>query len=256
MSLTLVARARPGPTGTALLLAPVGVLAGWAIMRLGGSRSAGAGWVAAHAVWIVGWGLFGLIITELWRRAGGSRPAGGSPRAEGSRPAGGSPRAGESSAPTAPARHNPAGRAGGSGRAAVAATAGAVVAAAGLLAVLGQMVVDIVVGVAAPDRARMNELFEQAFRIPGVHPVLYGFGPLLLIAGLVALFVQLAVLHRVRPGTTVLAVLGLLLISADTTVGPVARLVVMPAGLLCLWLSFSALVDADTAGRGRERAPA
>ncbi|MFI1992664.1 hypothetical protein [Actinoplanes sp. NPDC020271] len=199
MIITPVVRARPGPTAAALLLAPAGVLTGWTIMRLGGSRSTGAGWVAAHAVWILGWGLFALVIAELWRRARGSR------------------------------------------RATVVATAGAVVAAAGLLAVLGQMIVDIAVGVAASDRDGMRELFERAFRIPGVQAVLYGAGPVLLIAGLVALFVQLAVLRRIRAGVAVLAVLGMLLMTLDTAVGSTARLVVMPAGLLCLWLSLTAL---------------
>ncbi len=116
-----------------------------------------------------------------------------------------------------------------------------VIAAVGLASVLGQMIVDIVVGWAAADRNQMHELFAWAYRIPGVQFLLYGVGPVLLIAGLAALFVQVAVQRRIRPGTAVLAVAGMLLMAVDTAVGSAARLIVMPVGVLCLWLSFDAL---------------
>lgn len=175
------------------MFAPVGVLAGWIAMRLGASHSVGAGWVAAHALSLTGWLLFGPVIAGLRRRG---RPS---------------------------------------------ALIGAAVAAAGLVAVVGQMIVDIIVGIAAADRAQMQENFNQAYDIPGVRVVLYGFGPVLLFAGLAALFVQLAVQRRIPRGTMFLALLGILMIGLDGVVGSTARLVVMPLGLLCVWLTLDRL---------------
>ena len=109
-------RAWPSPTSVAFLFAPIGVLAGWTIMRLGGSHSTGAGWITAHAVWLVGYGLFGFIIAELHRQA----------------------------------RTPPRGRA--------AALAAAIAAAAGLVAVIGQMTVDIIIGMMASNRTQMDGL--------------------------------------------------------------------------------------------------
>jgi hypothetical protein len=198
--------ARISPTNIAFVLAPIGVLAGWTIMRLGASHSTGAGWVAAHSVWLISYALFGYIIAELYRRAR-------------------TPRAG--------------------GR--TAALIGGAAAAAGLLAVLGQMVVDMIVGIAASDRAHMHELFEQAYDVPGVRPVLYGFGPVLLLVGLAALVIQVTVLRRVSGATTALALAGIVLIAADGAIGATIRLLIMPVGISCLWLAFNTIRRSATA---------
>lgn len=52
------------------VLAPVIWLIGWIIMRLGGSKGPGIGWKSAHAIWIVGFGLFAVVVLMLWREVG------------------------------------------------------------------------------------------------------------------------------------------------------------------------------------------
>ncbi|WP_127497425.1 hypothetical protein [Actinoplanes solisilvae] len=54
------------------VLAPLVWLAGWIIMRLGGSKGPGIGWKSAHVVWIVGFGLFALVVLLLWREVTGA----------------------------------------------------------------------------------------------------------------------------------------------------------------------------------------
>jgi len=48
-------------------------LAGWAVMRLGGSHGPNPGWDVAHSVWIVAFGLFGAAALGLRRLAGTGR---------------------------------------------------------------------------------------------------------------------------------------------------------------------------------------
>ncbi|MEV4759707.1 hypothetical protein AB0J86_32060 [Micromonospora sp. NPDC049559] len=58
-----------------LVAAPLGWLAGWAIMRLGGSSGPNTGWDVAHALWIVSFVLFGAAAYALFRLLGGSPAA-------------------------------------------------------------------------------------------------------------------------------------------------------------------------------------
>ncbi|MBB5892448.1 hypothetical protein BJ998_003644 [Kutzneria kofuensis] len=67
-----------------------------------------------------------------------------------------------------------------------------VVAAVGLLGVtasVAQVVIDIVAGVVASDRAGMNALFEQVQSVPGLLPGVYVIGPALFYLCLITLAV-------------------------------------------------------------------
>jgi len=188
----------------AFAAAPVGVLVGWTVMRLGASRNPGAGWALAHSLWLVSYALFGVIVVELYRRI------------------------------RTPGR---------SGK--TVAVLGAAVAVAGITAITGQMMVDLVIGLAASDREQMHDLFQRAFDVPGVQLVLYGFGPGLLIVGLAALAIQLAAMRRISRATAVLALAGIVLIAVESATGGAVRLLVMPAGAGCLWLALNALSRAS-----------
>ncbi|MGA3526208.1 hypothetical protein [Melissospora conviva] len=195
-------------TNFAFAVAPIGVLAGWTVMRLGASRSTGVGWALAHSIWLISYALFGIIVAELYRRIR--------------------------------AQH-------GGGKVVAVLSAG--IAAAGIAAIAGQMIVDLVVGLAASDRAQMHELFQRAFAVPGVHLVLYRFGPMFLIIGLAALFTHLAVIRRAFTLTTVLALVGIVLIGMEGAAGGAVRLLLMPAGVGCLWLALNGVRRTSTLGR-------
>ncbi|MFC7549623.1 hypothetical protein [Plantactinospora sp. GCM10030261] len=55
-----------------LVAAPLVWLAGWVVMRLGGSAGPNIGWDVAHALWIVSFVLFGAAAYGLYRMAGSS----------------------------------------------------------------------------------------------------------------------------------------------------------------------------------------
>ncbi|MEV0713875.1 hypothetical protein [Asanoa sp. NPDC050611] len=55
-----------------LVAAPLVWLSGWVIMRLGGASGPNAGWDVAHALWIVGFALFGAAAYALSRLVGRS----------------------------------------------------------------------------------------------------------------------------------------------------------------------------------------
>ncbi|MBY8875570.1 hypothetical protein K7640_27445 [Micromonospora sp. PLK6-60] len=203
--------ARPATSGRltnlALAVAPVGVLAGWTLMRLGASHSTGVGWALAHSVWLISYALFGIVVVELYRRIR-AQPSGGK----------------------------------------VVAVLTAAVAMAGISAIAGQMIVDLVVGLAAADRTHMHELFQRAFAVPGVQPVLYEVGPIFLIIGLAALFTHLAVMRRVSVRTAALALIGIILIGLEGAAEGVVRLLLMPAGAGCLALALNEIRRTSTHG--------
>lgn len=71
------------------------------------------------------------------------------------------------------------------------------------------------------------------------------FGPGLLIVGLAALVIQLAVMRRTSRVTAGLALAGIVLIAVESAAGGAVRLLVMPAGAGCLWLALNALSRAS-----------
>ncbi|MEU6997398.1 hypothetical protein [Nonomuraea sp. NPDC046570] len=51
--------------------APAAFLGGWLLMRpIGGDAVPGPWWTAAHAVWLLAFLMFGVLVVELWRRTG------------------------------------------------------------------------------------------------------------------------------------------------------------------------------------------
>lgn len=54
--------------GWALILAPVGQIGGWTLMRFGGNEGAEPQTTIAHSVWLVGFVLLAIACVELYRR--------------------------------------------------------------------------------------------------------------------------------------------------------------------------------------------
>ncbi|MFC9325297.1 hypothetical protein [Kitasatospora sp. NPDC057015] len=99
----------------------------------------------------------------------------------------------------------------------VAADLLAGLAHAGLLASVGQTVIDLYVGARAADRAEQNVLFDRIQGHPGVLPAFYTVGPVLFYVGLLALLVTLATgrARRVPVWSPVLVLAGTVLMAAD-----------------------------------------
>ncbi|MEU9125150.1 hypothetical protein AB0C96_35855 [Streptomyces sp. NPDC048506] len=94
------------------------------------------------------------------------------------------------------------------------ATATTVVGLVGAVCSMVQISVDIVVGALAADHEAMRTMFAAVQSVPGVNPLVYAVGPVLLYLGLVVLFCQLALARAVpvwRAAAVVLAVLVSLL---------------------------------------------
>lgn len=109
------------------------------------------------------------------------------------------------------------------------ATTAAVAGMAGVGCALVQICIDIVVGVAADDRAAMGRMFSDVQDVPGVALVVYGPGPALFYLGLVALAVHLAVARVATAWTPVLMVLGIGVTLADLDLLPVGGLLMLAA---------------------------
>ncbi|MFE3323741.1 hypothetical protein [Streptomyces sp. NPDC059176] len=94
------------------------------------------------------------------------------------------------------------------------ATATAVVGLFGAVFSLAQISVDLVVGALAADHEAMRALFADVRSVPGVEPLVYTVGPVLLYLGLLVMFCRLALARAVpvwRAAAVVLAVLVSLL---------------------------------------------
>ncbi|MBB4957103.1 hypothetical protein [Micromonospora polyrhachis] len=111
----------------------------------------------------------------------------------------------------------------------VLATTAAVAGIAGLVCSIAQIGIDIVVGLAADDKAAMRQMFGEVRDVPGVSVAVYGPGPALFYVGLLALVVHLAVV-RVVPvwaPVAVLLAIGVAVTSLDLL--PVAGLLILVA---------------------------
>lgn len=62
--------------GLSFVAAPLLVLTGWALMRLGGSGGREPGWTLAHLAWVLNTVMYGVIVVELYRRARDTTPRG------------------------------------------------------------------------------------------------------------------------------------------------------------------------------------
>lgn len=62
--------------GLSFVTAPLLVLTGWALMRLGGSGGREPGWTLAHIAWILNTVTYAVVCVELYRRARDTSPRG------------------------------------------------------------------------------------------------------------------------------------------------------------------------------------
>lgn len=102
------------------------------------------------------------------------------------------------------------------------ADAGAGLGLLGVVAVTGQVLIDLFVGYCSVDRATMDELFERVQSHAGVKPAFYTVGPLLFYVGLVLLMTQLAALRAIAAWRPVVVVAGIVLAAGDLDLLPVA----------------------------------
>ncbi|MEU8921650.1 hypothetical protein AB0D10_12070 [Kitasatospora sp. NPDC048545] len=106
----------------------------------------------------------------------------------------------------------------------IAAGAATATAFAGLLCSLAQIGIDLVVGLAAADKAEQARLFDRVQDVPGVLPAVYQVGPLLFYVGLLALLTAAAVgrSRTLRWWSPVLVLLGTLASGVDLALIPLA----------------------------------
>lgn len=143
-------------TAVSLFTAPLLILLGWAVMRLGGTGGREPGWTIAHIAWVLDNLMLAVVCGELCRRTWRA---------------------------TRTAGHT---------LAAVFVTVGLVSSAC----LVAQMVIDLVVGFATSNRAEMRAFGAQIHDFPGVQLVVYDVGPPLLFLALIAQTVQLAVVRQ------------------------------------------------------------
>ncbi|GHF47976.1 hypothetical protein GCM10018790_27090 [Kitasatospora xanthocidica] len=118
----------------------------------------------------------------------------------------------------------------------IAAGAALGTAFAGLLCSLAQIGIDLVVGLAAADKAEQSRLFDRVQGVPGVLPAVYQVGPLLFYVGLLALLVAASVgaARTLRWWSPVLMLVG--------TVASAADLALIPLAAACYLVALSPLV--------------
>ncbi|WP_031063133.1 hypothetical protein [Streptomyces sp. NRRL WC-3742] len=155
-----------------------------AVRLVPGSREPGLGWTAGHTAMFAGLLLFAPVFLALRRLL-------------------------------AP-RGTMAGR--------LAANAALGTAFAGLAASLVQIGIDLVVGLAAADKADQSRMFERVQSVPGVLPVVYQVVPLLFYVGLLAMLVAASVgAHRALGWwSPVLVLVGTVASGADLAFIPLA----------------------------------
>lgn len=162
----------------ALLLGVLGMKFGWAPNRDLDWGVALPLWTGAHLAYIVGNVALGVVLVTVWRWAGdGARSAGE--------------------------------------RAAVHALA--VVAAVGLVAMIGQMVIDLLVGFEAGSRAEMSAISDRYQDLPGFEAFFYGVVPAMSLTGLSLLILWLAARRRVLWWPAVLFLAGAVAVGTQVT---------------------------------------
>lgn len=111
----------------------------------------------------------------------------------------------------------------------VVATTAAVAGVAGLVCSIAQIGIDIVVGLAADDKAAMRQMFGDVRDVPGVAVAVYGPGPALFYVGLLSLVVHLAVVRAVAVWAPVALLLGIGVAVTSHDLLPVAGLLILLA---------------------------
>jgi hypothetical protein len=79
----------------------------------------------------------------------------------------------------------------------IVADAGITIAIPGILALLGQMTIDLAVGFLATNKAEMSTMFQTIRAVPGMELTFYSLGPVLLYAGIVLFVGLLAYLRKI-----------------------------------------------------------
>ncbi|GAA4993616.1 hypothetical protein GCM10023205_77840 [Yinghuangia aomiensis] len=134
-------------------------------------------------------------------------------------------------------------------------TAGVLTAVAGigLAAFVRVAVLDIVVGLKAADAAEKSTLSDRYADVPAVLPqAFYEIGPVLFMAGLVAMLVQYAVAGPRRGPRAALAPVLVLL----GFVGITADMDLLPVGAALIWFALASVSSANSLLPTREPAPA
>jgi len=183
----------------AVLAAPALLLA-YGLVRLldgaDGEHGPGPAWTIGHLLFLTGFILYAVVVLAF-RRLAGSGPFAG---------------------PVA-------------GPVAGIATA---VALVGVAAFLRVIVIDLIVGFRAPDHAAMRRIGDEYDRWPGdlgLYETLYDVGPLLFLAGLLTLAIQLVVRHRLPVWSPVLLVSGFVLITINLDLMPLGAAALLAAVL-------------------------
>lgn len=118
------------------------------------------------------------------------------------------------------------------------AVTGLVLGLAGAASLLGQMCVDLYVGLAASTRDSASSLYDKVFDVPGVELALFQIGPSLLFAGFLILPIVAAARRAVPAAAAVLVGSGIAVMVAGRGFDGVLRLteglgmLVMLAGLV------------------------
>jgi hypothetical protein len=183
-----------------LLLGVVGMKFGWKPNRDLDWSVALPLWTGAHLAYIVGFGAFGFVLHTLWRWA---RDAARSTFERGS-------------------VH-------------VLSVAGAV----GLVAIIGQMVIDLLVGFEADSRAGMSAISDRYQDIPGFEQFFYGAIPNLPVGVAALLIVLLALRRRVAVWPAAVFFVGGVAIGTQLTA-------LMVAGGLAIGVALYALAREET----------
>lgn len=113
-------------------------------------------------------------------------------------------------------------------------------AVTGAIAFVGQMVVDLAMGILANDKAELSQLYDTATDVALVELILYQVGPPLLFAGLLALVIKAAVRRDIQPWMAVTTGAGVAAIVAGR-IGPDALRFVEGLGGLMLLFALTAV---------------
>jgi len=192
---------KTAPVRTAFVAAPVFLLLGVLGMKLGWKGNPDLSWTVAlplwtgsHLAYIIGNLAMGVVLAALWAWSRQS------------------------------AR-------GGVERGAV--TAVAVVGAVGTVAMLGQMVIDLVVGFRAGQRSEMQAISRSIHELPGFEAFFYGTIPALGLAAVAVLSLVLAARRQVPVWSAAVFLVGSVCIGTGITAlmiaGGVATCVALPA---------------------------
>jgi hypothetical protein len=114
---------------------------------------------------------------------------------------------------------------------------------AGAVAFVGQMIIDLAVGLKAENWDEMTGLYDDVFAVPGVEPGLFQFGPALLYTGLVALTVSAAASGRVPAMVPITVAVGTALMVSGRE-GPDAIQPLEGIGMVVLWLGVASIWNA------------